>query len=130
MSTLTQNYPAPISAAQWAKMATKVDFWSFAAAKLSLRLYLEQLRQSNLQDGGVDPTDDKYLESLACVLSEGKLSSSGTSLMAELVRGAEPSLPDKVRLLLDMYAISYTHDLDCPAWPGATVFEFHLNRIR
>lgn len=61
-------------------------------------LDLEWLRQQALREqvesgGGLD---DGYLESLASTLSEGKLSSSGISLLAELVRGAEPSLPDKV----------------------------------
>jgi hypothetical protein len=40
--------------------------------------------------------DDGYLESLASVLSEGKLSSSAIALTAELVRGSEATLHDKV----------------------------------
>ncbi|KIM29831.1 hypothetical protein M408DRAFT_22702 [Serendipita vermifera MAFF 305830] len=100
MSVALQTGEEPMFASQWARVMTTVDFWSFPVAKLSLRLYLEQLRQKALRDqvasGGIQPLDDSYLESLASVLSEGQLSSSGISLMTELVRGAEPALPEKI----------------------------------
>jgi hypothetical protein len=94
------SHLVPITAAQWARILSTIDFWSFSSAKLNLLLILEQLCQKSLEmqreNGGDLPLDDGYLESLASVLSEEKLSSSGIALTAELVRGSEAALHDKV----------------------------------
>jgi hypothetical protein len=57
-----------------------------------------------MENGGGLSVDEGYLESLASVLSEGRLSTStsGIALTAELVRGSEAALHDKVHLTNDI----------------------------